>query len=355
MGHSFYAPSSMPAREVCLHFDGSAKGSEYSDRGTLLHDACADLLIGRPIRPEVAEQMDDADLSQVEWAVSSLDAFAQFATCKAIYPEHQISYVTDDFYNVEGTGDAVIVDGNNRLIIADWKFGLVKNHEAQLITYAAGAMQELGFDSCVCIILYPMTKSFTRFEITLDDASKRVDSLVTMINNRDNAPHVPSEYWCHFCEHFTDGNCPAVTEMQRLLLPAEVATALYESGAGMNIESAPVEKIEILYEALTILGKLQDAVKDELKRRIIDGKGGERYRMTAGRTTERIVSNLALAIEADIPLTEFVKVAKISKTAAMELIYGDEAGTVKAKKEWEAKYSQFCEKSTGSGSLIKNK
>lgn len=194
--------------------------STYADKGTMLHNAMAEILMDRP--DVIGMKYKDQELTQELYDEKIAPALAAL---DEIDPDHKMAYEVetrvgfgDLLPGVFGSTDLVgRID--SRAIVLDWKFGdgvvvdAVDN--PQLMFYAAAAMRTEtlqwafnGVDEVECIIVQPPV--VRRWTTTIGRIKQFEHELVMAVKTalRDDAPLSAGDY-CRWCA--AKPICPQMT------------------------------------------------------------------------------------------------------------------------------------------------
>jgi len=127
----------MERRIVCpgsAHIDNKDTKSEYADEGTAAHEEAAGILSGKTITPKY-------DIK------SYVDYMRSLTGKRYVETKVGITSISDEIW---GTADCIVDDWPSILHIIDLKYGAGKivevNDNAQLATYALGALERFGED-----------------------------------------------------------------------------------------------------------------------------------------------------------------------------------------------------------------
>lgn len=274
--HTLYSASSLDRLALCppsarLGKDIPDTSSVHAEKGTRIHALGEMLLNGE--QPKI-----DADALLVEIDADEL----QMATAYAEYVwevagETGTIYVEESFHmelaiyhpDLGGTADAVIIDGRDIHII-DLKTGkspVYAEENKQMLTYALGALTKHGFnfDNVHLHIYQPSNISHAICEP--HDINLWLTELLEIAQRADDPfekPN-PSAKACYFCKAKTI--CPAMRDKA--------------------IESAKQDFAENNLEKLLDEAKLAitwaEAIQEEAKKLILDGKDAGKWHLKNGR------------------------------------------------------------------------
>lgn len=201
----------------------------------------------------------------------------------------------------KGTADFLAIDANGLLTIADFKYGMGVEVEAeknpQLSIYALAAIEEFGvFQEITGVRLIIYQPRISAHEKTyewnmeeLADFGKRVracaDKAQSLIGHEDEALKFlnPGESQCRFCK--AKANCPALMSKTRELIAADFEVLPAEDNAPKLPETA--DQLARVLPWLQTIEKWCDAVRAKALALLMDGEKIEGFKIVAGRKGPR--------------------------------------------------------------------
>ena len=197
----------------------------------------------------------------------------------------------------KGTADFLAIDANGLLTIADFKYGMGVEVEAeknpQLSIYALAAIEEFGiFQEITGVRLIIYQPRISAHEKTyewnmeeLADFGKRVracaDKAQSLIGHEDEALKFlnPGESQCRFCK--AKANCPALMAKTRELIAADFEVLPAEDNAPKLPETA--DQLARVLPWLQTIEKWCDAVRAKALALLMDGEKIEGFKIVAGQ------------------------------------------------------------------------
>lgn len=194
--------------------------SSYADKGTLLHNAISEILMGRP--DVLGMKYKDQELTQElydEKIVPALAALDEIDPSETMHYEVETRVGFGDLLpGVFGSTDLVGRIGD-RAVVLDWKFGsgvpVPAEENAQLLFYAAAAMRTESLkwafediDEIECIIVQP---PFTKRWVTTVERVKQFEQelvLAVKLAMQDGAELAQGDH-CRWCA--AKPICPQMT------------------------------------------------------------------------------------------------------------------------------------------------
>lgn len=294
-----------------------APSSSYADEGTLLHEAIADILDGRPdqIGREhngitLTQELYDAKLAPALALLDDLDPFkdGEFM-CEA-----RVDF-GDFIPGAFGSCDLLLRVGKSAYVV-DWKFGNGVPVEAidneQLLFYAAAALRGdktrwvfEGADRIEVVIIQP--PSLKRWEVSVPRLLAFERQLRSAVKaSEDRAAPVVAGDWCRFCP--AKAICPAMTGAADRALKVQM-DAIDPRQLGAHLRMADM---------------LEDwikAVREMSLQRLESGATVPGYKLVAKRATRQwtdeaaaVAALIAAGVnESDLMVTELRSPAQVEK------------------------------------------
>lgn len=206
--HDVMPISAFPALEECINFEpgGDEIVNKDAEQGREAHEAFRMIVENRYDEDVYGYPPED-----IVWAAETLSKFAGMDAepeCeRRIHIRDEDGFILLTF----GTCDYMRQLEKKKILIADLKTGWdqAKNYKLQVIGYAYGAMQEMGFTRAKICILHTKFRDMEEFEVTRGEAKKKVMALI------DKKSDPPAEYnpneFCSFCR--IRHRCPATTKI----------------------------------------------------------------------------------------------------------------------------------------------
>lgn len=308
--HHVFSPSRLQRYSVCPGAfrmeDGIAEeAGEAAQEGTRLHEAVAKADV-RGLDGEQAE----AVTSCIEFLSTLVDGDES----AVVHTEQPV-----EIRNAEGeilttgTCDAVVVHGDGRLQIVDWKFGRNPVEEVsrnlQLAAYAAGALQKYGGDSCECHVFQPRIKghsfyTFSRLWAIIENIGRviaRCNETRMVLNPSDQ---------CQYCKG--RGRCPAFQAQFTAVARRE------------PVLPEDPDKLAELYEKSKLVEKFCKDIKSAVEKRIEETGSCGKY-VFKTRPGNRVIGDISAAYGAIRELvgeTEFLRLCKVSVPGVIDLVAG---------------------------------
>lgn len=267
------------------------RSNVYAEEGTRLHDIASNLL------------SLDSDLNVInldcdtEVILPYLEYVKKIGGSKnEIYVEKRVDYSFLDREAKEkafGTADCILIDFENGVLhIVDLKTGVtpVKAYKnLQLLLYAIGAFSELCDSRISFIKLHIVQPKINNFDSWGCDADELMSVWVSFFKNAIDEVNVggvfrPSADTCKYCK--AKNSCTATFNIVKKNL-TEIMT---------KEKLTDDDKKWVIENSATIKGFLI-AIEDEVKERIVDGRGFEGYKLVQGRGTRRVTENGRVMLE----------------------------------------------------------
>ncbi len=306
--HHDFSPSKLPMLMACPGAYKMQQGiadvqSPEAQEGSMLHECVA------------TGKLDGLNSEQETAVTSCLDFLAKLAGEGAkVYREMPMTVKdADGSVLTSGTCDIAIEYPDGRLAVIDWKFGRKAvadvNRNMQLASYAVGAMQELGHQSCECHVYQPRIYAHSAYTFA------RPDAILANIRNIiskcqcENLLLCPGEH-CAYCK--AKGRCPAF--MAKFKALAEPLADWQDSP----------EQIVALYEQSKVVEKFCREVKAALEAYIsAHGKcGGYIYREKPGNREIGDISSAYSALQDYITQQELLGQCKVSVSGLTDVLVG---------------------------------
>jgi hypothetical protein len=339
------SPSGASGWMNCAGWRGNGKSSEYAREGTAAHEVAsfcltngtdAEAYIGRVITVEGQDFIVDPDMA--EHVQKYVDTVRQVrdATGGELLVEQRlpIGHITGE-EGAEGTGDAVILAGDE-LIVIDLKFGRgvqvdafevevlhgdedhpvveVEQGNPQLMMYALGALEQFGmladFQRARVMIVQPRIGHVSEWSCTLKDLqvfaerAREAAMLATPSELPVPVKLTPGEKQCRWCSN--KPTCKAVTEQVVSLVtgtPREVVATLSDFqalGPAIERNTAAVrtdepDQIAALLPHLDLIADFCKAVAARGEELARSGREVPGYKLVRGRAGARRWADAATA------------------------------------------------------------
>ena len=231
--HSKIGASSMSRWSKCpgsvrLSKDIPSVSSPYAEEGTRAHELAADILVGKPVPPNVDEEMMEAVNVYVDYVLS-------VSHLQKLWVEHRFD-LSSLYAGLFGTADAVIYNEKTKTFsVIDYKHGMglpveVENNP-QLMYYALGALMSfnLPVENVDIVVVQPRCphsdgpiRKQSIHPIDLMDFGTDLVAYAKATED-ENAPIVPGSH-CKFCP--AAGVCPSIHQKAIVLAKEEFSPAL---------------------------------------------------------------------------------------------------------------------------------
>ena len=317
--HSQLAPSSRSRWGKCpgsvkLQVYGDAPPNEYAIDGTRTHmilEYCLDnvianasSLVGTTFTSEGEFTVDQDRADRVQVALDYihnalpggyLDGFSvQFGSEQKV----DLSYITGGF-DLRGTCDVVIRDGQLLLHIIDYKDGMNQvfaENNPQMEMYALGVLskiiQEEGYSSLPhqvkMTIIQP--KLALKGLPAIDEWDIRTMDLLAIVlpqlireatlTQVENASLVPGETQCRYCTAKT--TCPALNQKIMDELGFAKSMDIVESGAEKDPSTMNNQKLSEFMQAIPLVNVFVKAVEEEITTRLTAGEDIPGFKLIHG-------------------------------------------------------------------------
>lgn len=268
------------------------KISDFAAKGTALHNVCAEIL-------ESGCDVSKFDLNNeaLEIVLNYVERVKSLISVNSkVFIEKRVDYsFLDDVKSSSafGTADCIIVDSENRVIhIIDLKTGkkrISAFKNLQLILYAIGAYKEFSennINHVRCHIIQPSLDVYDMWGCTVEELMDYwVDffksSILKIYTDKIYLPDVSN---CTYCKPRTI--CAAtfnlIKDKMVKIMDKEVLTD---------------EDKKWVLDNSAIFENFINFIKDEVKERIVDGRGFEGYKLVQGRGTRRVTENGRVMLE----------------------------------------------------------
>lgn len=307
MAHDILSPSSAHCWMACPGAPALQQemppeaASPYAEEGTKAHEeaarAVSAVFSAEPYEPGAGDE--DMVRHASGWANTLFRMYARrYPAFWAVERKLDISGVTGR-PGASGTADFIAIGVDGTLLIADFKYGMGVEVEAernpQLTIYALAAMDE--FDSSlgisnVRLMIYqprisPEPKVYDWDMGELADFRKRVQAAAqraaSLLGSADAFQFlVPGETQCRFCR--AKASCPALREKAKEIVAADFDTI--KPSEPLKLPETP----EQIAKALAWLGPIEDwcaAVRSAAQGRLERGESVPGYKLVAGRKGAR--------------------------------------------------------------------
>ncbi|UDQ96854.1 DUF2800 domain-containing protein [Lentisphaerota bacterium WC36G] len=336
--HHINSPSSLERRKLC---PGSMKieqalpeppQSEYAAEGTMLHEAVATNNL------ELCETDE-----QYEMARNCLNFVDELATSQdEVYKEVSLELLGSDWEIVTfGTAD-VVINGADKLIVIDWKFGRnpvqYAKDNIQLATYATMAMQQFKKKECTVFIVQPRCGRWNDFYTFSEPANilANIESIIEKCND-PAAEAVPGESQCKYCRGQYHLSCKAIQNEVEVFIDEELPTIEEKINELSNDDLAKI------YAKCKAIANFQKKIEYRIKKECESNQvcGNLILKKSSGGREIKDITALYNAVADVITQGEFLKLCSCS-VAKIEKLYAvkkKEDGTYKTQKDGIAEFN----------------
>lgn len=222
MKHHEFSPSKLEQYRICPASYHMQKGlpdttSAAAEEGTLLHAALAKFS---------PDGLNSEQTELFESCVNYLDSLTTGTGNDEIITELPLAVKDSSEVITTGTADVVIYNSDiQEVSIIDWKFGYTPvkevNSNIQLATYAVGAMQKFGLNTCKAHVFQPRLRLISSY--TFADQNAIIANIKNIISKAKSEKLVfnATDDSCRYCKARL--NCPAF-RMKYQKLAASSAT-----------------------------------------------------------------------------------------------------------------------------------
>lgn len=288
--HKKKSPSSLPAKNECIHFESgeaglpARKGSilhkcfEYGAQGLAIPSSWSqfeeadqkELLDGGVLESDF-ESIETSDLDGIVWALEEVSSIiqnlfdenrslAELVGAGELELERMVHVYGSDFAEITFGS----LDLGFRTLIVDLKTGEIRNYREQMSAYSLAKMQENpDLESLIVVELYSKKRRSVVYEITLQEAEDLIFELSDRIDAGEEEPN-PCSY-CNWCKNSQFGACSKIKER---------AIAVQENRDDFP-KDISFRSSELLSTALAALQDFQENPDDEEKKIALDKCAGE--------------------------------------------------------------------------------
>ena len=254
--------------------------SPWAAEGTLAHDTTEAMLNNAPVPPGVEQEMIDYVSVYVDY-VNQLGKEAD-----AVIIEERVEF-NDWVPGGYGTADAIIVQ-KKTLHVVDLKYGMgvrvdaEENPQGMLYGLGAYMLTEITHDieQVVIHIVQPRLDHITAWSISVEDliawaewVRERAEIALTA-----DAPRVPGEKQCRFCE--VKGTCKALAKHVEKITMMDFD----DLDDAPNPDTMTDEEIRLALESKPLIEGWLTAVENHVKGILDDGQEFEGFKLVEGRS-----------------------------------------------------------------------
>jgi hypothetical protein len=193
--------------DACPSFDGDGVDSEYTAAGTARHLGVRAVLEGEAVlnspsvkmselirhlsaSQKVVDSLSPDDRESVEWAVDYIKVHAPTSQYPLQFERH-VNPLDENFERLFPDGGTLDIECGPELF--DLK-SRERDYRSQLAAYALAMMQEHGYESVRCHVLYMIPKRYEVFSLTRAEAEKIVGDIIA----KQGTQATPCDYcgWC---------------------------------------------------------------------------------------------------------------------------------------------------------------
>lgn len=325
--HAIYSPSGFKALMLCPAKPAMERGlpdesSEYADEGTAAHELAATALThGKNAADYIGQGIQVGD---VAWYVTEemaeavqvyLNTVRDYLGDGTLFVEQSlpIGHITGE-EGAEGTGDAIILRGNE-IIVIDLKYGKGVEVEAemnpQLMLYGLGALEKfdiVGDIERVRMVISQPRVSWAPSEFDMPAAalvqwgldtagpaanlamqiyefSEQVDQAITLDNCN------PHEDACRFCK--AKPNCPALARTVSNALEAEFTDLTTadeverEQIIDTSVKALAEDQLGAKMDAVPLVELWCKAIRARVEKQLLDGAPVAGYKLVQGKKGNR--------------------------------------------------------------------
>jgi hypothetical protein len=336
--HAILSPSGFKALMLCPAKPAMERGlpdssSDYADEGTAAHFLGSEcLLSGELAAALIGEYVlvtdDGAELchtvqvagtpgnlyrvteEMAEAVQTYIDTVRDYQGDGELFVEQAlpIGHITGE-KGAEGTGDAVIVRGDE-IIVIDLKYGkgveVDADNNPQLMLYGLGALEKFSllgdFARVRMVISQPRVRrepsEFVMDTAALvqwgeDVADPAADEAMQLLNSR-SAPHLharPHPDACRFCK--AKGTCPALAESVQGAMEAEFTDLTTADATDREqvlhalIAKVPTDNLGAKMDSVELVEMWCKAIRGRVESELLAGRPVAGYKLVAGRRSAR--------------------------------------------------------------------
>ena len=294
MAHAKLSPSAAHRWLACPASVKESEGvvssdTEASRKGTAAHEVMklwfdngAPPSVGRPLANglHVTQEMLDLTLDAVDWTIRYLDTAGKHT----LMTEERVNIgpVFDlDGDECFGTADILALT-RTEMLVADLKTGYTEvqaEENPQLLLYAAGAGQELGwlFDTVRMVIIQPANGGVKEWVLSKADLLARIDRMKPRVKAAlsEDAPYNPGEEQCRYCP--AAGVCKALQAQSLAIARSEF------SSVDALVNHLSVEELSEILAKADMIEAAVKAAREHALRLLQVGQPVPGWKMVEGR------------------------------------------------------------------------
>lgn len=243
--------------------------TEYSKRGTRLHELVEKVLRGESIAHASVEEQEIVD-----------KCYQQAMRFHSRLPLGQVAIeeLLELNENIGGIVDLVLYKPGQKAIIIDWKFGtgveVSAEYNEQLMIAAAGARKKWDIKEFELVIFQPSLSNDPSIWVPSEDDLQEFVYHVFQTEDeivKGNTDLYPSEDACKFCP--AKSKCPALAKVSHELAVKE-----------FKPDTLSTEKIADILEKRAMIIDFLDAVKEHAEKAMLSGQPIPRHKLVEGRS-----------------------------------------------------------------------
>ncbi len=343
--HHINSPSTLERRALCpasMNIElalAEPPQSEFAAEGTMLHEAVATGNL------DLCENEDQREL------VQKCLQYIEDLVCDGdkIYKELKLELIGSDWEIITfGTADVVIV-GEKKLIVIDWKFGRGAVEYAinniQGATYAAMAMQKFGIDECSFGIVQPRCGRWNDF-YNFTECSNIIENIESIIRkcHDSDALAVPGETQCKYCRGLHYLSCKEIQNQVDTFVESELPAIK------KHIKELCNNDLEKLHNQCKLIAKIHDKVKYRITKECeANGVCGNlTTKISNGGRECKDITALFNTVSEVVPQEDFLNSCSCS-VSKVENLYATNRksdGTYKTLKDGKAEFNGLVESLT---------
>ena len=260
-------PSALPKLALCPCYESDPSPGPAAERGTRM-DAVLRARVESKPAPNF-EDLAEADLEAVEWAVSALRAMAGGE--RQIVDEEACRVAVPGF-EAPGTADAIVP---TKFFHADLKTGNKRNYREQMAAYALGLMEQHFAPSWTAHLLFCDSREVVTHTFTHREAREIVERVVASYRDEHKKP-VLCEY-CSWCVKTM--SCPARMEL---------ANSVIAPAADLDFAAvlADPARLGLFLTACSVLDDFREKAQETAKTLLSEGKTVPGWKLSKRSTRE---------------------------------------------------------------------
>ena len=328
--HCEFSPSSFPMWVKCPNYESREDGDKSRmDIGTAQHEYLSALF--NSCEYSGIDFLSEEEINGVHWTYNYICSIADGSEIKN---EYKVTGILEDFSTFYGTVDTFFVKflaKGGIVYVIDYKSGIARDYDAQLMAYAFALMQEFSLQDACIITLYGMSQHYSKKNVTIDECSELVERIINSRKENIRKRNVCS--YCSWCEH--KFNCVLRNGLALDIIGDSERKELKNITSRINLLTCDNDKLGLLGIAADLIVSWCDDVKKEIKKRLNNGDAvtGWEYKSRSG---SKVIDDIPGAIDilkTEIDENDIMSCASLSLSKIIDVYRDTKGGTKKACQE----------------------